>query len=106
MANEPLPTTLPTELHRFFWDVDAVKLNPSEHPLYVINRLLDKGNVLAVQWVRKNFSEKSIIDTIKTRRDFSPKTISFWAQYYNIPREEVRWYQEPYQSLRKQLWPY
>jgi len=106
MANEPIPTTIPPELHRFFWDIDADKLNPGEHPLYVINRLLDKGDVQAVRWVRKSFPEEIIIETIRTRRDFSPKTISFWIQYYSIPREEVRWFQEPFRSLRKQLWPY
>lgn len=102
----PLPRSVPNQLHQFFWDVDAQKLDPSQHPLFVINRLLDKGNLEAVRWVRRNFPEDLIVKTIKTRRDFSPKTANFWSQYYHIPKEEIKCMQEPYRSLRQQLWPY
>lgn len=101
-----LPTRLPAEFYSFFWDIDAAKLDTSAHALYVINRLLDKGNVEAVRWVRRVFPEELIIQTIKTRRDFSPWNAVFWAHFYNISREEVRCLQEPYLTLRKQLWPY
>lgn len=106
MEKPTLPTSLPTEFYGFFWDIDAAKLDPSKHAPYVINRLLDKGNVEAVRWVRRAFPEELIMGTIKTRRDFSPWNAVFWARFYNIPREEVRCLQEPYLTLRKQLWPY
>ena len=101
-----LPRLIPKQFQTFFWDVDAGKLDPSQHPLYVINRLLDKGNLTAARWVRRNFPENLIIETIKTRRDFSQKTVNFWSEYYHIPKEEIKCMQEPYRSLRKQLWPY
>lgn len=106
MEKQSLPTSLPLEFQSFFWDIDAAKLDPSKHAPYVINRLLDKGNVEAVRWVRQSFPEELIIETVKTRRDFSPWTAVFWARFYDIPREEVRCLQEPYLTLRKQLWPY
>ena len=43
----PLPAKLPKRLYRFFWDTDAAKVNPRTHPDYVINRLLDKGDLAA-----------------------------------------------------------
>lgn len=106
MEKSSLPTSLPAEFYGFFWDVDAANLDPSKHAVYVINRLLDKGNVEAVRWVRRNFPEELIIETVKTRRDFSPWNAVFWARFYNISREEVRCLQEPYLTVRKQLWPY
>jgi len=101
-----LPSKLPSEFHRFFWDVDAKKVNPQTHPYYVINRLLDKGDLAAARWVLQTFPRKVIVDTFRKLRDFSLKTAAFWANYLNIPREEVKCMQEPYLSLRKQLWPY
>jgi hypothetical protein len=106
MPETSLPTSLPQEFHRFFWDVDAATLDPSLHPLYVINRLLDKGDVAAVRWVRRSFPEELIIKTIKTRRDFSPWNAVFWARFYGIPREEVRCLEPSLLQMRKQLWPY
>lgn len=101
-----LPTSVPSELHLFFWDVDAQKLNPSKNPNYVINRLLDKGNLQAARWVLKNFPKELIVETIKTRRDFSPWTALFWAHYLNIPRQELKCLNPHYLKMRKTHWPY
>lgn len=103
---QKIPTKLSASLRQFFWDVDATKLNPSKHPLYVINRLLDMGNLNTVRWVLHNFPRDVIIETVKTRRDFSFSTAAFWARYFGIPREEVKCFQEPYRSLRKKYWPH
>lgn len=104
MGETPIPNQLPDELRRYFWDVDASTLNPAEHPKYVINRMLNIGNVAAVRWVRQHFPEHLITKTLKTIRDFSPKTATFWANVYHIPKEEMACMQEPYLSMRKRSW--
>jgi len=106
MAYPSLPTKLPRSLYRFFWDVDPKKVDPSVNTYYVINRLLDKGNLEAARWVVHTFPNDEIVKTFKTRRDFSFPTAVFWTTYLKIPREEVRCLQEPYYNLRKTLWPY
>lgn len=106
MPNSSLPTTLPPSLCKFFWDVNPAKVNPSEKPYYVINRLLDKGNVEAARWVLANFPKETIRETFRKLRDFSPVVANFWADYLHFPLEEVKCMQEPWRSLRKQLWPY
>ncbi|MDP1722594.1 MAG: hypothetical protein Q8L37_05280 [Candidatus Gottesmanbacteria bacterium] len=106
MANEPLPTTIPPELHRFFWDVDAVKLNPSEHPLYVINRLLDKGDLAAARWVLRSFPNETVKETFRKRRDFSPWNGRFWAHYLTLSEKEVACLEPSYLKQRRQLWPH
>src|SRR3990167_8857733 len=105
MKKDKLPNKLPTALHLFFWDIEAKKLDPSKKPLFVINRLLDKGNLTAVRWVRRNFPQEMIIETIKKMRDFSSKTVIFWSRLLNIPIEEIKCMREPYRSMRKMHWP-
>ncbi|KKS95758.1 MAG: hypothetical protein UV73_C0014G0035 [Candidatus Gottesmanbacteria bacterium GW2011_GWA2_43_14] len=106
MNKKTLPRKLPDFLHFFFWDTDAKKLDPSQKPLYVINRLLDKGNLEAVRWVRRNFPEELIVESVKKMRDFSPWTAVFWSRIYNIPREQIKCLQPHYLIMRKQHWPY
>lgn len=106
MVSAPLPTTLPPEFHRYFWDVDATKVNPAQKPHYVINRLLDKGGVEAARWVLNHYPQETIVDTLKTVRDFSPRNGTFWAYYLGIPHEEVACLQPSYRKMRKQLWPH
>ncbi|PIY68721.1 hypothetical protein COY90_04445 [Candidatus Roizmanbacteria bacterium CG_4_10_14_0_8_um_filter_39_9] len=97
---------IPQSLHHFFWDVEVEKLDPEKKPYFVINRLLDKGNVEAVKWVRKNYTDKTIESAITTLRDFSPKVARFWALYLKIPEKDVVCLQQPYRKMRKMHWPY
>jgi hypothetical protein len=106
MKKTSLPTRLPSSFYKFFWDTDAKKVNPSKHPYYVINRLLDKGDLKAVKWVRKNFSQEVIVATLKKKRDFSPWTAVFWSRFYNIPRGEMVCLEPHYLAMRRQHWPY
>lgn len=106
MDTRRIPSRIPQELHRYFWDVKADALDPAKHPQYVINRLLDKGSLDAARWVVRNFPRETIIETLKTMRDFSPWNGVFWSRYFNVPREEVRCLHPSYLAMRKQLWPY
>lgn len=95
-----------TNLAKYFWDVDFTKIDFKKDYLYVINRLLDKGDLSCAKWVINNYSESKIIETFKIKRDFSPKTGTFWSNYLNIPQEAVVCLNPSYRMMRKQLWPF
>lgn len=101
-----IPKKLPKFLYQYFWDIEAKKLDPSKYPQYVINRLLDKGDLKAARWTLKTFPKKLIKKTLQTMRDFSPKNASFWALFLKIPKKEMRCLQKHYLQLRRELWPY
>jgi len=99
-------TSLPKSLHRYFWDIEAKKLNPQKRPQYVIQRLLEMGDQKAIRWLRKNFSKTQIITTLKERRGFSTKAVNFWSVFYKIPKQKIKSFQ--ISSCRKShpIWPY
>lgn len=103
---QDLPTQLPRSLWKFFWDVDQASVDPSKREMYIINRLLDKGDLEAARWVLKTYPKDTIIETFKTQRDFSPWNGTFWSHYLQISQEEVACLQPSYLSMRKKLWPY
>src|SRR3990167_8901259 len=100
MSEKQLPQQLPKSLHRFFWDIDVTKLNPAEKPLYVINRLLYKGNFEAARWTLQSFPKKTIVKTLSTIRGFSPWSGRFWAYYFGIPESEVACLKPSYLKTR------
>ncbi|MBI3577374.1 hypothetical protein HY086_05040 [Candidatus Gottesmanbacteria bacterium] len=106
MKPQKIPTSIPPSLYTFFWDVNPANVNPLEKPYFVINRLLDKGNVEAARWVLNNFSKDVIAETLRKIRDFSPWNGTFWARYLDVPIKEVRCLDPSYRTMRKQLWPY
>ena len=82
-------THLPSFLHRYFWDIDASKLNPQKRPQYVIQRLLEMGDEKAIRWLRKNFSEKEIKGVLYRSRQISPKTGNFWSLLLGLERRKI-----------------
>ncbi len=106
MGSKVLPTSLPRSFHKFFWDVRPETVNPATHPYYVINRLLDKGNLEAARWVLKTFSKEIVVATLIKIRDFSPWNGRFWARYLGVPEEEVACLQPSYLKMRRTHWPF
>jgi hypothetical protein len=99
-------SSIPKSVTRYFWDVDIKKLNPSQNPLFVIQRLLDKGDKEAVSWVLGYYDKNTIKKTFTTLRDFKPKVGYFWKLFLNIPEGKVVCLQKPYLKMRKSHWPY
>lgn len=98
--------SMPKKFAAYFWDVDFKSVNPLQKPLFVIQRLLDKGNHEAVSWTLKHFDKVTLKKAFTTLRDFSPKIGSFWRLFLNIPESEVVCLQKPYLKTRKSHWPY
>ena len=86
--------------------MDVKKLDINNNAYTIINRLLEKGNIEAANWVKENFEEEQIIYTIKNFRDFSLRNAAFWALIYKIPLNQIICFQEPYRTIRNTLWPY
>jgi len=106
MADQSLPDHVPDTFKRFFWDVNFDTVSPKTHPRYVINRLLDKGDLGAARWVVHTFPKKYIIQTLKTVRDFSPRSGWFWTRYYRLKEEDVACLQPSYRTMRSAHWPF
>ena len=97
---------LPTAFNKYFWDTDARKIDPLKSPLFVIQRLLDKGDWESASWVLESFDQETIRKTFTTLRDYSPKVAHFWKLFLNIPEEEILCLQKPYRGMRKSHWPF
>lgn len=100
------PDRIPKILYKFFWDVNPEKINPRAKPYFVIQRLLDKGDVAAVRWVRSNFLKADIAEAFYTMRDFRAKVGYFWTLFLGLEQSKVICIQPHYLKLRRQLWPY
>jgi len=99
-------TTLPVHAKKYFWDIDVEALDLSKKSLFVIQRLLDKGDSESVSWVLHNYDKKTIRKTFATLRDFSSKVGYFWKLFLDIPQGEMVCLQKPYLEKRRSHWPY
>lgn len=87
---------LPPEVRRLFWDVDADGLAP-EHARFIIERVLDWGDVEACRWLLRTFPREEIVQVVRTSRRLARKSAAFWAAYFGLDPQEVA-------SLRLPRW--
>lgn len=80
---------LPEFLTPLFWDVDPGSLLPG-HESFVIERILNYGDIPAIRWMWQQFPDDAVISVIRNSRRLTRKAARFWALVYNIPTDEVR----------------
>lgn len=77
-------TALPDSVSRLLWDVRKETVDPKRHGKFLIRRVLDFGDVAAVNWLRRTFSEEAIRQVVTEGRGLSHKTLAFWRHYLGI----------------------
>jgi hypothetical protein len=87
---------LPRRLEKFFWDVSSDQIDLDRHSEYVIARLLEHGDLVAIQWLIKAYRKEEIIDVVKQSRQLSRKTANFWRLRLAIPKSAVYALKRPY----------
>jgi len=60
-----------------FWDVDRNHLSCENDWFFIIERILEFGDIDDLIWMKNCFSKEQIKDTIQKSRILSPRTRSF-----------------------------
>ena len=92
-------TKLPESFRGYFWDVDFDTLHLEDAPLYVLKRVLDRGNIESIKWITRHYTKKDIRDIIVRSRDISRRTAIFWANILGIKYNEIKCLKIPYSPI-------
>jgi len=60
-----------------FWDVAAEKLNKETDWFFIIERILEYGDIEDWSWLKENFTNEQIAEVGSTSRVLRPKTKAF-----------------------------
>ena len=93
-------------IRRFFWDIDFDTLDFDQNREYIIARILEYGDPEAIHWMFAKFSKRKILETLKTYREFSPRTVYFWKSFFNLRENQILCLKKSYLKTQKKLWPY
>lgn len=94
-----METHLPPYLKSYFWDVDFDALILEKAPVFILKRLIDRGDTQAWGWTKENFTLDQIKELIITTKDISRKSANFWAKILDIPEKLVPCLQKPYSRI-------
>jgi len=95
---------MPIFLKRYFWDVDLSQLDIEKHSRFIIERILEFGRPEAVRWMRKEFSPSRIKQVIRISRNLSPKSATFWAFIFHLPKNQILCLKQSSREKQKLIW--
>jgi hypothetical protein len=70
--------TLPDFLQPFFWETELSQINIDTNKPYIIERILELGDLSAVSWLFSNYPKNEIKEILEESRKVSPKSRNFW----------------------------
>jgi len=97
---------LPASLRKYFWEVDATKVDVQKRAYYVIERLLEYGDAPATHWLFRTYPKERIIEVLKKSRSLSKKSANFWALVLNISKREILCLSKQFQKTSRAIWRY
>lgn len=96
---------VPGFLRKYFWDVDFAEFEVKDS-VFIIERILEYGDKLAVQWMLDNFSRVEIKKVLSEKRGFSKKSCNYWSLFFNLPKNKILCLNKSYRETQKSHWPY
>jgi len=72
---------LPSNIKKYFWDIDPKKAAPKKHPEYYIKRILEYGDLKAYSWLKRVYGLKKI-ERVAKKSNLSSKSSNFWRLFF------------------------
>lgn len=87
---------LPQNIKTLLWDVDLSKVSIIEHKKYIIERVLEFGDIKEDIWMNSVYTKEDIIDVISTSKRISAKTGNLYASLYKLSKTNLECLKKPY----------
>lgn len=82
-------TPWPASVERLFWDVDPATVDLDAHSDYVMERVMVRGTLEAMRWLRTTYSVDRLADFLRRRGDrIAPRDRAYWRLIAGLPREQ------------------
>lgn len=75
---------LPERFSPLFWDTNISKIHIKRNARYIIERVLEFGNMDAVKWLQKVYTLQTIIDVLNMSRIITEKSHNFWLIWFGV----------------------
>ena len=95
---------LPAFLSHDFWDVDFDSLDTETKPHFIASRILEYGNIPAIQWLLAHVGREDIKMALRESRAISPRSAHFWSALFSVDEKNIRCLTTSSQKLQESHW--
>lgn len=81
---------IPDPIAVYFWDVDVAQLDLVKHKDYIIERLMGRGDLDAMRWLRRTFDQADLHEFVvrRGRERLAPRELAYWALICDVDMEQ------------------
>jgi len=69
-----------------FWDTDVSALDPIKNAVFIIKRILARGDLSDFLWAKKMYDDSKIREVVLADRELDARSANFWYTYFNIDK--------------------
>jgi hypothetical protein len=77
-------TVVPERFRPLFWDTNLSKIHIKRNARYIIERVLEFGDMDAVKWLQKVYPLQTMIDVLNMSRIITEKSRNFWLTWFGV----------------------
>jgi hypothetical protein len=77
-------TVVPERFRPLFWDTNLSKIHIKRNARYIIERVLEFGNMDAIEWLQKVYPLQTIIDVLNMSRIITEQSRNFWLIWFGV----------------------
>ncbi len=70
-------------LQSIFWEFDLKTLDMFKAKKLIIERVLEKGKLIQIKWLFKNYSLEEVYKVLESSMNISSKSLRFWISFLN-----------------------
>jgi hypothetical protein len=75
--------SVPNQFRSLFWDTSLRNMDIKRNFRYIIERVLEFGDMNALQWIQRMYTTQSIINILRTTGNLSEKSRNFWMIWFD-----------------------
>lgn len=74
---------IPVRFKKYFWDCDFMLLNFEEYDFFIIERIINFGNMDSLKWLLSMVDYKKIKIVVEKSRNLNRKTRNYWKTVFD-----------------------
>lgn len=77
-------TSVPDSLRPLFWDTKLSNIHIKRNARYIIEKVLEFGDMYALKWLQKVYPVQTIVDVLNLSKVISEKSWEFWMIWFGV----------------------
>jgi len=84
LAEKKDVSMIPERFRSLFWDTSLGNIHIRRHARYIIERILEFGDMDAIEWMQRVYPSQTIIDVLSISRSISEKSRGLWELWFGV----------------------